>query len=283
MIDKRPRYTHLYHHINACKEVRVINIYPLLANRARTAILVPLVSLFHVVHAMNDNRLRELLNMVIEHYISKGEPIGSKFLHSLEDMDYAPSTLRKYLNILEKEGLLYQPYNSAWRIPTVQGLSNYLENLLAIPQRESEGELDDVHFEIEYARKDLRTVVETVGEYADGAVVGFLKADEYYYLWINNLLKETIMPDYETTRYLVKFIESKKIIEQLDAKMTKAGRIYYTFIQEDEKLISVVYAKLDLSGYDAMISILGPARTDHKKNILLLQKLLSAGVVSAEE
>lgn len=227
---------------------------------------------------MKDDTLKELLNMVIEHYIDKGEPIGSKFLHSLEDMEYAPSTLRKYLNILEKEWLLYQPYNSAGRIPTVQWLSSYLENLLALPQEKQQpGEMTEMWFDLEYARNDLRTVVETLGEYADGAVVWFLKADEYYYLGINNLLKESFMPDYETTRYLIKFIETKKIVEELDAKLTKKGKVYYTFIQQDEKLISAVYMKVEVNGYDAMISIIGPARTDHKKNILLLRKFMSFG------
>jgi len=38
----------------------------------------------------------------------------------LEDSEYAPSTLRKYLNQLEKAGMVYQPYNSSGRVPTVQ-------------------------------------------------------------------------------------------------------------------------------------------------------------------
>ena len=46
-------------------------------------------------------------------------------------MDYAPSTLRKYLQQLETSGLVYQPYNSSGRIPTVQGLSTYLDTFLA--------------------------------------------------------------------------------------------------------------------------------------------------------
>lgn len=70
--------------------------------------------------AMKEDKLKQLLSIVIENYIHKGDPIGSKFLHSLENTEYAPSTLRKYLNLLEKEGLLYQPYNSSGRIPTVK-------------------------------------------------------------------------------------------------------------------------------------------------------------------
>jgi heat-inducible transcriptional repressor len=67
-----------------------------------------------------DQKLLALLDVVIDNYINKGEPVGSKFLHSLEDTEYAPSTLRKYLNMLEKAGMVYQPYNSSGRVPTVQ-------------------------------------------------------------------------------------------------------------------------------------------------------------------
>jgi transcriptional regulator of heat shock response len=48
-------------------------------------------------------KLKELMMVVIDHYITRGEPIGSKFLHSMDQTDYAPSTLRKYLNLLEQE------------------------------------------------------------------------------------------------------------------------------------------------------------------------------------
>ncbi len=222
---------------------------------------------------MAEDKLKTLLSIVVENYIDKGEPIGSKFLHSLEDTDYAPSTLRKYLNILEKEGLLYQPYNSAGRVPTVKGLSNYIDDVLALPKQENK-EFNEIDFDIDYARHDLKSVVETLDEYTDGAVVGFLKQDEYFYLGINNLLKETLIIDHETTRYIVNFIESKKIIQELDAKLTKKGKVYYTFLEADQKLISAIYTKIEINGYDAMISILGPSRIDHKKNVMVLKKFM---------
>lgn len=223
---------------------------------------------------MKDDRLKELLSIVIEHYISKGEPIGSKFLHSQEDSEYAPSTLRKYLNLLEKEWLLYQPYHSAGRLPTAQWLSNYIDTILALSQKETDDEINDMDFDLDYARNDLRSIVETLGEYMDGAVVGFLKEDEYYYLWLNNLLKETLLNDVDTTRYLIKFIESKELVQQLDAKMIKKWVVYYTILDIEEKLIAIIYTKIEVNGYDAMLAALGPARVDHRKNVMLLKKFL---------
>ncbi len=67
-----------------------------------------------------NKKLLALLDVVVDNYINKGEPVGSKFLHSLDDTEYAPSTIRKYLNMLEKAGMVYQPYNSSGRVPTLQ-------------------------------------------------------------------------------------------------------------------------------------------------------------------
>lgn len=224
---------------------------------------------------MNEEKLQHLLKVVIDHYIGKWDPIGSKFLNSLEDFDYAPSTLRKYLNVLEKEGLLFQPYNSSWRVPTPKGMSNYMDALIDRSAEETkEDDWYEADFDVDYARNDLRSIIETLGEYVDWASVWFLKEDEYYYLWITNLLRDSFIDDHETTRYLIKFIESKELVQTLDTKMTKRGKIYYTFLESNEKVISILYTKIEVNWYDAIVSIIWPSRVDHKKNVNVLKKMM---------
>ena len=77
---------------------------------------------FSMAKKKGNEKLLALLDIVIDNYINKWEPVGSKFLNSLEEIDDAPSTLRKHLNQLEKQWMVYQPYNSSWRIPTVDWL-----------------------------------------------------------------------------------------------------------------------------------------------------------------
>ena len=153
-----------------------------------------------------DAKLLALLDVVIDTYITKGEPVGSKFLNSLEDVEYAPSTLRKYLHMLEEQGMVYQPYNSSGRIPTVQGITLYLEHYLA----QATEALDQ---EVVSARWSMKTLVETIGGIVDGVVVWFLKNDEYYYLGINNLLKDELFDEYQATKQLIRFIEEKRIVK----------------------------------------------------------------------
>ena len=219
---------------------------------------------------MSENtKLLALLDTVIDCYLDKGEPVGSKFLNSLEAVDYAPSTLRKYLNALEKQGMVYQPYNSSGRIPTLQWLSAYLDSRLS--ERP-----DDLDLPLNDARKGLKSLVEALGEVSDGVVVGFIRNDEYYYLGINNLLRDDMIDEYSATRTIVRFIEEKKVVAFIDKKILKNQEVYYTFVNDADTLISCVYVKVNLEGYDAVLSIVGPLRVNYKRNISILKKVLES-------
>lgn len=215
-----------------------------------------------------DDKLLALLDLVIDQYISSWDPVWSKSLNSLDTVDYAPSTLRKYLNLLEKAGMVYQPYNSSGRIPTVTWLMAYIDNYMA-------NVVDQQEVEIENARTWLKYLVENLWAVADWVVVWFLKSDEYYYLGMNNLLRDDLRDEYDTTRYIVKLIETRDLVKQLDSKMLKRNKVYYTFLQDKKIVVSCIYAKIVVEEYEWMVCIVWPTRVDYKKNVALLNKVVS--------
>lgn len=215
------------------------------------------------------DKLLQLLDVVIENYIDKGDPIGSKFLHTLKEVDYAPSTLRKYLNLLEQSGLVYQPYNSSGRIPTLEGLSTYIDNYM----KESSEDIIQTEFDTDMARSSIRYMVEKLGNMVDGVVSGFLANDEYYFLGINNILKN-MQDDYETTQHIVEFIENKWVIEFLSQKMIKKGNVYYSFLDHGKAVISCLYGKVTINDYDAVLSIIWPVRVNYKQNLGILKRIV---------
>jgi ribosomal protein S18 len=79
----------------------------------------------------------------------------------------------------------------------------------------------------------------------------------------------------DTTKYIVKYIEDKKIVETLDGKMMKKNQVYYTFMQSDQHVISAVYTKIHVNGYDSVVCMIGPMRTDYKKNVEVLKKFVT--------
>lgn len=220
---------------------------------------------------MENPKLVRLLKVVVENYISKGEPVWSKFLHTLEDNEYAPSTLRKYLNTLEKEGLVFQSYNSSWRIPTVWWLSKYIQDLI-----ESDYDHSAYDVELQQSRMSLKYVVEQLWSIVDGVTVWFIERDEYFYLGINKLLKAELNPDeYEITREIIKLIEDKEIIWFLSEKILKNNQLYFSFIWAENQCISCMFTRILINDFPAIISIIGWVRVDYERNCNILKTVLS--------
>ncbi|HCY21345.1 TPA: hypothetical protein DIC40_05895 [Patescibacteria group bacterium] len=65
-----------------------------------------------------------------------------------------------------------------------------------------------------------------------------------------------MIDEYQTTRSIIRFIEDKTLVKFLDGKMLKKNQIYYTFIEDSDIMISCLYVKILIGGYDGVISII---------------------------
>ena len=65
-----------------------------------------------------DKRAQILLKTLIEHYISEGQPIGSRTLLQHSGLDVSSATIRNVMSDLENLGFVASPHTSAGRIPT---------------------------------------------------------------------------------------------------------------------------------------------------------------------
>ena len=60
-------------------------------------------------------RQEKLLKLIIENYIKTAEPIGSKFIVEVGDLEVSAPTIRNEMRELENSGFLTQPHTSAGR------------------------------------------------------------------------------------------------------------------------------------------------------------------------
>ncbi len=89
---------------------------------------------------MDDRKLR-ILAAVVDAYVTTGEPVGSKAIAALPDINVSSATIRNDMAVLEQLGLLEQPHTSAGRIPTFQGYKLYIEKCMPgmqLPEEERE-------------------------------------------------------------------------------------------------------------------------------------------------
>jgi transcriptional regulator of heat shock response len=218
---------------------------------------------------MENKSEKILLDLVIEYFIKHWAPIWSKFLFNMEDVNMAPSTIRKHLNNLEKKGLIYQPYNSAWRIPTTDGVKLYVANVLNTKSDSSKNliKINQWH--------NLRWFMDILWNVVDGIAFGYYKDEsEISYLWIAKLLKK-VNNNIEKIISLMEFVENKEIIWYLNKIEIKEKEINYNFLQYQWVNIALMYIKTDFEWREAIIWIIGSLRVDYKANIDILKQIIN--------
>lgn len=72
----------------------------------------------------------EILRIIVEEYIETGEVLWSKLLLKKYDLWVSSATVRNDMALLEKLELVYQPYNSAGRLPTAKGIRAFVSYLM---------------------------------------------------------------------------------------------------------------------------------------------------------
>ena len=76
------------------------------------------------------DRQRRILRLVVEQYVTSGQPVGSKGLVERGALGVSPSTVRNEFATLESLGLLMHPHTSAGRVPTERGYRLYAGTVL---------------------------------------------------------------------------------------------------------------------------------------------------------
>jgi len=74
------------------------------------------------------DRMREIFGLVVESYLDRGLPIGSKALAGT--ISLSPASIRGVMQELEERGLLTHPHTSAGRIPTESGLRLFVDGIM---------------------------------------------------------------------------------------------------------------------------------------------------------
>ena len=75
-------------------------------------------------------RKKKVLRSVVDLYIRTAEPVGSKAITALPDMNYSSATIRNEMADLTALGYLEQPHTSAGRIPSAAGYRLYVDELM---------------------------------------------------------------------------------------------------------------------------------------------------------
>lgn len=74
------------------------------------------------------DRMRQIFGLVVEAYLDRGQPVGSKAI--APSLSLSPASVRGVMQELEERGLLTHPHTSAGRVPTESGLRLFVDGIM---------------------------------------------------------------------------------------------------------------------------------------------------------
>ena len=108
-------------------------------------------------------RQKKVLRSIVDLYIRTAEPVGSKAIAELPDMQYSSATIRNEMADLTAMGYLDQPHTSAGRVPSAAGYRLYVDELMQ-DYRLSLDETQSINMALEEKMQKVDKLVEKVAK-----------------------------------------------------------------------------------------------------------------------
>jgi len=154
----------------------------------------------------------EILKIIIEEYIKTGDVLWSKLLLKKYDLGVSSATVRNDMATLETLELIYQPYNSAGRLPTAKGLRAFVNYMM---QQTPEFFLEEKNsgFQAQSIREFSDFVHNIVYNLAKNTkeIAFFVHPDKHVceYSWVSTFLERNHKRLWDDTFMLLKMLEDK--------------------------------------------------------------------------
>lgn len=209
---------------------------------------------------MIDERKIKILQVIINDYITTGEPVGSRTIAKKYELGVSPATIRNEMADLEELGYLEQPHTSAGRIPSSKGYRLYVDKLMKQQQLSLEEQLaikneiiDMALLEVDKMVKQVSSLLSDLTQLTCVAKTpsfnkGYIKSLQLMIIDENNILV-VIITDRGVKNSIIKVknIPSSKEIEKINHVLNMRLK-NHTIEQINLQVINSI--RDDLTGYD---------------------------------
>ena len=224
---------------------------------------------------MLSDRRQRVLAALIEEYVARAMPIGSRTLTERYRFGVSPATIRNELSALEEDGYISQPHTSAGRIPTDFGYRTFVDNLV------ESGEIgeDSTAAEALKALKEQATELDDLLEKTSAALSRFtdclsvVAPPDFSHprrLGIMSLMRQPEFAYTEALLPIMQVLEDDTVLlhvldstapEGLDPQV-RIGRENET---ENLSGVSVVACRYGYGPDGGIVAVIGPTRMDYTK------------------
>ena len=217
-----------------------------------------------------EDRLLQLLQLIVEEYVATAEPVASGQLRARYKLDVSPATIRNWMGELDRDGLLMQPYTSGGRVPTEKGYAIYVESCLK-EKPASKREQLALETAVSQARnleKKMKRLAKTLSELSGlASIVGFHPADTFY----TGLSQLFAQPEFQNWQRVVSLTEILDHLDDTLSDLRKEAFSMPTIRLGESCTFGSICGSVLLTTNNGMIGLLGPIRMDYQHSLSLMQ------------
>jgi len=229
-----------------------------------------------------DARKINVLKIIVEEYIKTWDFTGSKSLLKKYDIGVSSATIRGDMAFLEKMWLIYQPYNSAGRLPTTRWIRVFVDYLMEhMPKtfleweenyqdRADREKIDDMLYLL------VSKLTKSTWEITFASVPA---VNKNYYLWLSNFLEKNSTLLGSEVYNVIKVLENKynfiDLLNNLDVGNKVSVFIWEENIIPDLESYAMIVKKINIEWNEWYLWILGSLKMDYAFNIAALRNVLN--------
>lgn len=229
------------------------------------------------------DRKQEILSAIVKHFVRTAEPVGSKTILVSYHFSVSPATIRNDMASLEREGLIYQPYTSAGRVPTDRGYRLYVDEIADYEEAKKKAlqRVKNVQqqYHAEKIREHIYDAVTLLSRATENVSFATLPDNKRtFYLGLSNVLKQ---PEFASNNIqasqVVEVLEDddnfRILLEELDIDDSIKIFIGKENILEQIQSCSLIVTKYEKDGFQGYMGIIGPTRMNYPFNKAILEEI----------
>lgn len=215
-------------------------------------------------------RQKKLLRSIIENYIETAEAVGSETIEKEAGLGVSPATIRNEMVKLTALGYLRQPYTSAGRIPTSQGMKFFVDQLMeekALSLKDEVAIKEELHHGNERFDKTLRHTAKVLADQTHAIAIATDDEGEIYSSGMANILEIPEFYDIDITKTVLSMLDKVEMLNQVFGMLSDQDQIKILFGEELGvpylEPCGFVVVRYHSPSHNGILGVIGPSRLNY--------------------
>ncbi len=227
-------------------------------------------------------RQKIILNTLIKEYIDNASPVSSQVLEESYNFNVCSATIRREMQLLTKEGFLYQIHISGGRMPTDKGYRFFVDHLIKKREEEEDQvgkpQLKELNKKKENLLKFVQSLLKAISTSSSTLSIAYLLNEDF--LWKEGWTEILKEPEFKNSDTRESFLHLAKAIENYIKDFSQEKELdFKVFIGSEnpvtnDKEFSLIISRCPVEKKeDSLIALLGPKRMGYQRNISLISSI----------